>query len=235
MAVFAMLHDSGSTSASYWRNQNLHFNNYQIDSFQPSDGTGPIDIVIMAHFQIVTYTFILYMKDRIKKLMESQHMNQQSFASFIGLAPATLNAILQERNKPTLNTVEAICKKMPNVNLSWLINGTGEMFATTARPSADGSESGEASEQSSPAAQSSSGMIAFQYEDAPVQSGHAAQPAVYGSQQPLQSQRSQMRSAHQNNASQYAEVKKLDKPQRRITEIRVFYDDQTWESFVPKK
>lgn len=30
-------------------------------------------------------------------------------------------------------------------------------------------------------------------------------------------------------------VKYLDKPQRQITEIRIFYDDQTWESFVPKK
>ena len=24
-------------------------------------------------------------------------------------------------------------------------------------------------------------------------------------------------------------------PQRKITEIRVFYDDQTWEEFVPKR
>ena len=32
-----------------------------------------------------------------------------------------------------------------------------------------------------------------------------------------------------------AEVKIIDKPQRKITEIRVFYDDQTWETFVPKK
>jgi hypothetical protein len=31
------------------------------------------------------------------------------------------------------------------------------------------------------------------------------------------------------------EVKIIDKPQRRITEIRVFYDDQTWETFVPQK
>ena len=31
------------------------------------------------------------------------------------------------------------------------------------------------------------------------------------------------------------EVKYIDKPQRRITEIRIFFDDQTWESFVPKK
>ena len=27
----------------------------------------------------------------------------------------------------------------------------------------------------------------------------------------------------------------IDKQSRRITEIRVFYDDQTWESFVPKR
>ncbi|MDY3674334.1 MAG: hypothetical protein SO049_05865, partial [Prevotella sp.] len=30
-------------------------------------------------------------------------------------------------------------------------------------------------------------------------------------------------------------AKNIDKQPRRITEIRVFYDDQTWESFVPKK
>jgi hypothetical protein len=30
-------------------------------------------------------------------------------------------------------------------------------------------------------------------------------------------------------------LKNIDKPQRKITEIRIFYDDQTWESFVPKK
>ena len=30
-------------------------------------------------------------------------------------------------------------------------------------------------------------------------------------------------------------MKFVDKPQRRVTEIRVYYDDQTWESFVPSK
>jgi hypothetical protein len=30
-------------------------------------------------------------------------------------------------------------------------------------------------------------------------------------------------------------VKYIDKPQRNITEIRIFFDDQTWETFVPKK
>lgn len=33
----------------------------------------------------------------------------------------------------------------------------------------------------------------------------------------------------------HTEIKYIDKPQRKITEIRIFYDDQTWETFVPKK
>jgi hypothetical protein len=34
---------------------------------------------------------------------------------------------------------------------------------------------------------------------------------------------------------QVKDVKNLDKPSRKITEIRVFFDDLTYESFVPKK
>lgn len=37
------------------------------------------------------------------------------------------------------------------------------------------------------------------------------------------------------NRSVKTEVKYIDKPQRKITEIRIFFDDQTWETFVPKK
>jgi hypothetical protein len=35
--------------------------------------------------------------------------------------------------------------------------------------------------------------------------------------------------------SDFENMKNIDKTPRRVTEIRVFYDDQTWESFVPVK
>ena len=39
-----------------------------------------------------------------------------------------------------------------------------------------------------------------------------------------------------NHHSSYAvEVKKTDKIERKITEIRVYFDDQTFETFVPSK
>ena len=72
------------------------------------------------------------MKDRIKQLMESQHMTQQSFAAYIDISAASLSNIFGGRTKPTLNTVEAIQKKFPTINLAWLMFGQGEMFQNEA-------------------------------------------------------------------------------------------------------
>ena len=51
------------------------------------------------------------MKDRIRQIMEAQHMTQQTFANFIGINAASLSSIFNERTRPTLNIVEAIKSK----------------------------------------------------------------------------------------------------------------------------
>ena len=38
-----------------------------------------------------------------------------------------------------------------------------------------------------------------------------------------------------NASKERVVIKEVEKPQRQITEIRIFFDDQTWETFVPKK
>jgi hypothetical protein len=42
-----------------------------------------------------------------------------------------------------------------------------------------------------------------------------------------------VKSTHQEMARD--EIKIIDKQPRKVTEIRVYYDDQTYESFVPAK
>jgi len=68
------------------------------------------------------------MKDRIRKIMESQHMTQQTFAQFIGMSPALLSSIFNERTKPTINIVEAIKNKIPRISTDWLMFGVGDMY-----------------------------------------------------------------------------------------------------------
>ncbi len=68
------------------------------------------------------------MKDRIRHIMEEQHMSQQVFADFIGLSPATLSSIFNGRTRPTLNIVEAIKNKLPSISTDWLLMGVGDMY-----------------------------------------------------------------------------------------------------------
>ncbi len=43
------------------------------------------------------------------------------------------------------------------------------------------------------------------------------------------------RQAASGNDTTAKTMKNVDKPRRRITEIKVYYDDLTYESFVPEK
>lgn len=168
------------------------------------------------------------MKDRIRQLMESQHMNQQSFANFIGVSPASLSSILQERTRPTLNIVEAIRSKMPTLNTDWLMWGEGEMFQSGAGDAAaetPGLFSGD------PSQAPEMGTLEFGDES---QSARPSIPVGASSAQ-ANAPSNTVRQQRQTSPAFVMDTKKVDKEPRRITEIRVFYDDQTWESFVPKK
>lgn len=161
------------------------------------------------------------MKDRIRQIMEAQHMTQQVFAEFIGTTAGTLSGIFNNRTHPTLSIVEMIKKKIPDINTDWLIFGTGRMYLSSPTVSADGVNNQEGSGVDGTGATEQ--LIDF----GPVSSSTPQSGAVQTS--PNKS----VRNTQQIIVRE--EVKNFDKPQRRVTEIRVYYDDQTWESFVPAK
>ena len=164
------------------------------------------------------------MKDRIRQIMESQHMTQQVFAQFIEVSPATLSSIFNGRTNPTMNIVGAIKKKIPNINTDWLMFGTEPMYL-----SADGVPSAQSTPATGAvetvprgATNTSEPILDFGPLSSPAPTRPSATPN-YNS----------VRSTHPEMA--HEEMKIIDKPPRRVIEIRVFYDDQTWDTFVPAK
>lgn len=158
------------------------------------------------------------MKDRIKQLMDSQHMTQQNFADFIGVSSASLSNIFNGRQKPTLNTVEAIRTKFSKLSLDWLMYGQGPMFK----------DQSLMNKEQDPNLQKNEGAAATEGQ---LDFGSSATTPSYHQQA---TQAAYNLSDHASIPSNIP-IKIIDKPQRKITEIRVFYDDQTWETFVPKK
>lgn len=160
--------------------------------------------------------------------MESSHMTQQVFADFIGLAPATLSGIFNDRTRPTLNVVEAIKKKIPNISTDWLMFGTGAMYVQENAATDTTVQEGNSTSIPTSSVQFGGGsshepMLDFSQTVSPTPQNHA----------PVVPNFNGVRGTHPEISRE--EIKFIDKPQRRVTEIRVYYDDQTWESFVPAK
>lgn len=159
------------------------------------------------------------MKDRIKQVQDEQHLTQQSFASLLGISPATLCNIYNGKSQPTLTLVNAIKKKFPTINLEWLLDGQPPMYKLSAPPAeeADGELAAQGTTDGTPYEPT----LDFQDDTPTPAPGLFDQPQGHG-----------VKRTPKNIAQ--TEVRYIDKPQRKITEIRIFYDDQTWETFVPK-
>lgn len=146
--------------------------------------------------------------------MEGSHMNQQTFAQFIGMSSASLSSIFTGRTKPTINIVEAIKNKIPSISTDWLMFGFGDMYITKDKTDETAQNDTHSSTESQ--------LIDF------GSMSQATPPSLFD-------QSSLKESASTAQQSQKIIVKEIDKKVRQITEIRIFYDDQTWETFVPKK
>lgn len=160
--------------------------------------------------------------DRIKKVMEWKQMSQQDFAQTIKMSPASLSSIFNGRTKATLNHAMAIHSVYPEIRTDWLLYNEGEMLESGAEPV-----------QPAEASPTPQGM-----ELAGDLFASQQQPRAYAAPVPHPSSSGSADAV--GKRSVYAAPTDVIKPvevpvKRNVKEIRVFYDDGTYESFVPSK
>ena len=141
-------------------------------------------------------------------------MTQQVFAQFIKISPATLSGIFNGRTNPSLNIVEAIKNSLPSISTDWLLFGNGPMYIDVSK--------GESVASAGGSADSKEAMLDFETPSTAPSIASQTGGFIQGV------------NSTPKNIEQFV-VKNIDKPQRKITEIRIFFDDQTWETFLPKK
>lgn len=180
------------------------------------------------------------MKDRIKRIIESQHMTQQEFAETIKVAPATLSSIFTGRTAPSLKIVEAIKSRFPDISTDWLMFGRGAM--TDYKSSEAGSSFGTPSStmgQSTLDFAGSNADASVQDDAAEANGANAAasmsDSSTVGAKLSNVSTAGRKAMDGRSSVSGFHVVNNCDTKERKIVEIRIFYDDQTWETFVPKK
>ena len=154
-------------------------------------------------------------KDRIKLIMQREQLTAGAFADSIGVAQATISHILGGRNKnPSTEFLLQLHQRYPDISLDWLMTGEGEMNRDS---SGSWSNEGEAVFDLSSAAENGE-FASTGTETAKNRKEIAVQEAVDDAKQIVRQ-----------------EIVYKERPARKITEIRIFFDDNTYETFRPER
>ncbi|MBR4313001.1 MAG: helix-turn-helix transcriptional regulator [Bacteroidaceae bacterium] len=182
------------------------------------------------------------MRERIKEIIEREGMGQSQFADFIGVNRPTLSHILAGRNNPSMEVVMKIHQKFPKINILWLLDGIGSYGGDAVADDTDN----EALENSTPATDLSPTYTRDEHEttagngqpssrfyqgdlfaENPIFTAESTGAAKNRKEMPLQTP--QKAPYLSDTQIEYAK-KSL---QRKIVEIKIFYDDGTYETFKP--
>lgn len=156
-------------------------------------------------------------KDRIKMIMEHEHMTAAAFADSIGVAQATVSHTLGERNKqPSYDFIRRLCDRYSYVSADWLLTGKGSMTGK---------------EEKNTAAD-----ITELEPDYPLFASESQKKPAIGTSA-LENRREMALESTQIPPKEIVrqEIIYKERPPRKITEIRIFFDDNTYETFRPEK
>ena len=149
------------------------------------------------------------MKERIEEIMRSEGLSAADFADKIGINRSGLSHIINGRNNPSLDFVMKIHNVFPSISLDWLLDGKGEPYEGVSSKNDDNSE--------------------IIFDDDSLFVNHSPEKREYRKENEVK------QPVYTSKDIVKQEIKYIDKPAKKITEIRIFFDDDTFEIFIPGK
>lgn len=169
--------------------------------------------------------------ERIKQIIEESGFNQKEFCEYCDIGQSTLSSVLKGKGGVTLPLVLSINKAFPRYSLDWITKGEDSAANMAATKPAEAASSGlvETAEIATPKPpilkpQSPQMALAFANTAEPTPSPSPASSlwAIEGS------------SADLLGLDTPKKVKNTERPSRQVVEIRVFFDDGTYQVLTPQ-
>ncbi len=166
---------------------------------------------------------------RLKLFMDSIHVQSTQFADMCEIPRPSFSQLLSGRNQKVSDTlIRKIHTAYPELSVMWLMFGEGPMLSS--KDVADGSNSknkGNEVENASNAKDSSKNGQEY--------SGYADLNALTQPQNKSNHSIYQQLEENKKILELQLQIEKMQKNPRRVAQITVYYDDSTFETFIPSK
>ena len=143
-------------------------------------------------------------------IMDREKLTAGAFAESIGVAQATISHILGPRNKyPSTEVILKLHKRYNDINLEWLLTGKGNMSNNSSSVENNG----------------------FDY---PLFADNPENPSNEPSTSENRKEIALEAPVNTPKEIVKQEIIYKERPPKKITEIRIFFDDNTYETFKPE-
>ena len=174
-------------------------------------------------------------KERIEYIMLEKQLSNTEFCAVTNIAPATLSHILGKRSKPTLAILRNIVTGFPDLNPEWVLLGSGEMYRQPTSTSINMEEEHDPDDGASLFSSVTDGTDVFEGMNDIFGNVPSSSSPVRTQERPQQHKRTiaeKPEAPVQSLSDIVRETLSLvQKPQRKIVEVRIFFDDGTFETF----
>ena len=189
------------------------------------------------------------MRERIKKIIEREGMSQSQFADFIGVNRPTLSHVIAGRNNPSMEIVMKIHQKFPKINILWLLDGIGSYEGDVMADYSPGtliedmtviSSTEESSQKNADTANETDTPISTSTLDEDISSRFYqgelfAENPIFASESTGAAKKRKETPLQMPHKVPYMSDTQTDYArkflQRKIVEIKIFYDDGNYETF----
>lgn len=180
-------------------------------------------------------------KEKIELIIQDKHLNNTQFCNEVCIAPGTLSHIRSGRTEPTLNILRSIAQAFPDINPAWLFYGEEPMYKKTDSPTPEKDEAHNNNNVEETISSTEGQLPLFAFSSNSPSSLKANDVGGMGSSSAMSSSSMavQRRVSAQNPASVTPTVQEIvaetlkqqQKPLRKVIEVRIFFDDGTFETF----
>ncbi|MDF1574198.1 MAG: helix-turn-helix transcriptional regulator [Bacteroidales bacterium] len=169
------------------------------------------------------------MKERLIQLLDLEQLSPSKFADLIGVQRSSISHVLSGRNKPSFDFLQKTLKAFPGLNASWLMTGEGSMYEQMGRK-----VSGNLFDIPVETEEPDPGRIPEQHNLETETRG--ASEAVKGPEKPEAAASAAKSSAEGGDPAGVptgAIAEALGSGKRKILQVLVIYEDDTFRSFTP--
>lgn len=174
------------------------------------------------------------MNERVQLILKTKNISASKFADEIGVQRSSISHIISGRNNPSLDFIQKILTRFPDINSNWLIFGKGGMYKEQDLFSSFDTDKREKKDMNDQIKQSDSDVLINKYDNEPENESVIDDTPAIGEENKFQEPAKRNKNISVKIDESAKSATSLKSQLKKIERIIIFYTDKSCTEYKPE-